>query len=52
MFRLLPVSRSTRAARMWTCTPPSGSSCLHGCPGVAVGVQARPGGLLELIEDG
>ena len=25
---------------------------LHGRPGVAVGVQARPGGGLELIEDG
>ena len=27
MFRDFPVSRSTRAARMWTWTPPPGSSC-------------------------
>ncbi len=46
MFRLLPVSRSQRAARTWTCTPPPRSRCstadtiAHSCSDVASGATS------------
>ncbi len=51
MLRLRPVSRSHRAARMWTCAPPPRLRCSTAAPRVAIGFESGPSRPLELIEN-